>query len=70
MIMNQEILAGAVMCIMGLCMLFVQPTILWSITEKWKTRDGENPSRSYVVIVKVLGIVFTVVGLVLVIKYI
>lgn len=51
-------------------MLFIQPTILWSITEKWKTRDGENPSRSYVVIVKILGIVFTVVGLVLAIKYI
>ena len=50
------------MCLMGLCMLFVPAYRIWSITEKWKTSGGK-PSRSFIIVTRVLGIVFLIVGI-------
>ena len=60
--MIQTLLAGIVMCLMGLCMLFVPAYKIWSITEKWKTSGGK-PSRSFIIVTRVLGIVFLIVGI-------
>ncbi len=60
--MKQETIAGIVFCIMGLGMLLLPPHRLWKITEKWKTKEGSQPSDQYAVIMRVLGIVFTAAG--------
>ena len=61
--MIQTLLAGIVMCLMGLCMLFVPAYRIWSITEKWKTAGGKQPSRSFIIVTRVLGIIFLIVGI-------
>ena len=60
--MNQEIIAGIVLCVMGLGLIFTSPNSLWNITEKWKTNGGGGPSKSYTVVMRVLGIVFALAG--------
>ncbi len=60
--MKQEIIAGIVFCIMGLGMLLLSPGRLWRITEKWKTKEGEQPSNRYIAIMRALGVVFALTG--------
>ena len=60
--MKQELIGGLVLCLIGLGLLFVSPFKLWTITEKWKTEGGEQPSRKYVVLIRILGAVFAVTG--------
>ena len=60
--MKQELIGGLVLCMIGLGLLFVSPIKLWTITEKWKTEGGEQPSRKYVVLIRILGAVFAVAG--------
>ena len=60
--MKQELIGGLVLSLIGLGLLFVSPFRLWTITEKWKTEGGEQPSRKYVVLIRVLGAVFAVAG--------
>ena len=60
--MKQVVIPGIVMCVMGFCMLFVSAEKIWTVTEKWKTIGGEQPSKSYVIITRALGIVFIIVG--------
>ena len=60
--MKQELIGGLVLCLIGLGLLFVSPIKLWTITEKWKTEGGEQPSRKYVVLIRILGAVFAVTG--------
>ena len=64
--MKQEVIAGIVLCAIGLGLLFVSPNALWAATEKWKTKGGA-PSRSYAVVIKVIGGVFAAVGGILII---
>ncbi len=60
--MKQEIPAGIIFCLMGLSFLIASPDQLWSITEKWKTKDGGQPSKRYAVLMRILGIVFAGTG--------
>ncbi len=60
--MKQEIVAGIVLCVMGLCLLLAPSGKLWAVTEKWKSRGEGGPSKGYVVVMKVLGAVFAAVG--------
>ena len=60
--MKQELIGGLVLCLIGLGLLFVSPFRLWTITEKWKTEGGEQPSKKYVVLIRILGAVFAVTG--------
>ena len=59
---TQEVIPGIVLCVMGFCLLFVSVDKIWTVAEKWKTIGGERPSKSYVAITRVLGIVFMIVG--------
>ncbi len=60
--MKQEIIGGLVLCLMGLGLFFVSPVRLWTLTEKWKTKDGAGPSESYAILLKALGTVFAAAG--------
>ena len=60
--MKQEIIGGIVLCVMGLCLFLVPPDWLWKLTEKWKTKDGVGPTRSYAILVRVLGVLFASAG--------
>ncbi len=60
--MNQEIFAGIVLCLIGLCLMFVSPYRIWQVTDKWKTVGGEGPSMSFVIITRILGLLFMVAG--------
>ena len=60
--MKQELIGGLVLCLIGLGLLFVSPVTLGTLTEKWKTEGGEQPSQKYVVLIRILGAVFAVTG--------
>ena len=61
--MKQEVIPAIVMCIMGAGLLFVPANKVWSVTEKWKTIGGKGPTKSFVIITRVLGLVFVAAGL-------
>ena len=61
--MKQEVIAAIVLCVMGAGLLFVPANKVWSVTEKWKTIEGKGPSKSFVIITRVLGLAFVAAGL-------
>ncbi len=60
--MKQELTAGIILGIMGLSMVLIPAARFWTITEKWKTKDGSQPSKTYAVVLRILGTVFALVG--------
>lgn len=48
--------------IFGLLML-IRPTIIWTITERWKSHDATEPSGIYVVSARFGGILVTLAGI-------
>ena len=60
--MKQELVAGIILGVIGLSLVAVPPSRVWALTEKWKTKDGSQPSKSYAVLMQVLGAVFALVG--------
>ena len=65
--MKQELIAGIVMGVIGLSLLLIPVNTLWMVTEKWKSKGGEAPSKGYARLMRVLGAVFAAVGAVLII---
>ena len=65
--MKQELIAGIVIIVIGLSLLFMPIGILWAFTEKWKTEGGGQPSKSYTILMRILGIVFSLVGAALIV---
>ena len=63
--MKQEAVAGLILCAMGLSLLLISPDVWGRTTEKWTTRDGSGPSGKYIVLLRVLGAAFIVVGIIL-----
>jgi uncharacterized membrane protein len=53
---------GIILVIIGLIMI-VNPTLVWLITESWKTEDGTEPSRLYILSTRFGGIMMTVAGI-------
>jgi hypothetical protein len=60
--MKQEIIAGIILCILGLSLVLIPSEKLWVITEKWKTKDGSQPSRGYAIVMRVLGVILALTG--------
>ncbi len=60
--MTHEMIAGIVLCVMGACLVFLSPVKIWSVTDKWKTRGGEGPSRAFRIVTGLLGIIMIVAG--------
>ena len=63
--MKQEVIAGMILCAMGLAMLLISPNAWWKAAEKWKTEDGSGPTKSYTVSLHVLGVLFFGAGIAL-----
>ena len=63
--MNQEDVAGIILCVMGLALLLIPPNTWWRVAEKWKTEDGSGPTKSYTVSLHVLGVLFFGAGIAL-----
>lgn len=62
--MEQNIIAGIVFLIIGV-IFEVFTTSLWRLCEKWKSKDGKAPSSSYVVLIRTLGALIILLGLLL-----
>ena len=45
--MSQEQIAGIILCVIGL-VLNAKPTLVWKITENWKTEKSSAPSAKNV----------------------
>jgi len=60
--MKQELTAGIILCIIGLSLVMVPPEIWWVLTEKWKTKGDSRPTKAYAIVMRVLGIIFALVG--------
>ncbi len=60
--MKQELIAGIILGVIGLSLVLIPPSRWWRLTEKWKTKDGSQPSAGYAAVMRVLGAVFALVG--------
>lgn len=60
--MKQELLTAIALFVMGGCMMLISPKKIWSVTDKWKTSGGERPSKAFVYITRLLGLVFVAAG--------
>ena len=60
--MKQELVAGIILGVIGLSLVAVPSAKWWAVTEKWKTKDGSQPSKGYAVLMRVLGAVFALAG--------
>ena len=52
--MRQEQIAGMILCVIGL-VLAAKPTLVWKLTESWKTEGGEAPSGSYLTVLRIVS---------------
>ena len=66
--MKQEVIAGIILCAMGLCLLVIPVDIWWKISEQWKTEGEARPSKRYAAVTRAVGIVFAVAGAALLIS--
>ena len=62
--MKQSIIAGLVLCVMGIAMIGA-PRKLWEITEKWKSQNADRPSKSFLIVIRIVGAVFILFGILL-----
>ena len=52
--MSQEQIAGIILCIIGL-VLSVRPTLVWKLTESWKTEGSNAPSDRYMRVLRIIA---------------
>lgn len=52
--MSQEQIAGSILCIVGL-VFAVKPTLVWKLTESWKTEGSKAPSDRYMRVLRIVG---------------
>lgn len=52
--MRQEQIAGIVLCVIGL-VLAAKPTLVWKLTESWKTEGGGAPSGRYMTVLRIVS---------------
>lgn len=63
--MRQEQIAGIILCVIGFA-LSVKPTLVWKITESWKTEASKAPSTRYMRILRIVSGAALSVGVLLV----
>ncbi|MDY5022796.1 MAG: hypothetical protein SPE99_10460 [Blautia sp.] len=52
--MSQEQIAGIILCVIGL-VLSAKPTLVWKVTENWKTENNSGPSDRYMTVLRIVG---------------
>ena len=52
--MSQEQIAGILLCVIG-PVLSAKPTLVWKLTESWKTEKSNAPSGSYMRVLRVVS---------------
>ena len=52
--MAQEQIAGILLCVIGL-VLAVKPTLVWRLTESWKTEGNTAPSDRYLRVLRIVS---------------
>lgn len=62
------IILAILLTLFGLLML-VRPTVIWKITESWKSNDGTEPSDLYILSTRFGGVMCTLAGLGVIIAY-
>ena len=55
---------GIILCMMGL-VLSLNPTLIWKLTEKWKTEESKGPSARYRSVLRIVSGTFIGVGVLL-----
>lgn len=60
--------AGGGILILGYgIFLFMRPDLLWRLTERWKSYRADEPSELYRRVTKVAGILFALLGMIMVV---
>lgn len=52
--MTQEVVTGIILCTLGLIMS-AKPTLVWKITESWKTKESAAPSQLYMKVLRIVS---------------
>lgn len=52
--MKQEQIAGIILCVIGL-VLTAKPTLVWKLTESWKTEGSKAPSARYMTVLRIVS---------------
>ncbi|GAA3401957.1 DUF6199 family natural product biosynthesis protein [Paenibacillus hodogayensis] len=58
-----------ILIFIGLTML-IRPSLIWAITESWKSNDATEPSDLYKLSTRFGGVMFTLIGIGLCIAYV
>ena len=61
----EERIAGIILCIIGLA-LSAKPTLVWKLTERWKTEESKSPSVIYMRVLRIVSGASIGVGVLLV----
>jgi hypothetical protein len=56
------IILAILLTLFGLLMLF-QPTVIWTLTESWKSNDAAEPSDMYILSTRFGGLMCTLAGI-------
>ena len=58
-------IAGIILCIIGF-VLSAKPTLVWKLTERWKTEESKRPSIRYMRVLRIVSGASIGVGVLLV----
>ena len=64
--MLQCVVCGILIFALGI-FLFLKPDLWWKLTEEWKSYRADGPSELYLKNIKIGGILFAMLGIVMVV---
>ena len=63
--MEQEQIAGIILCVFGL-ILSAKATLVWKLTERWKTEESKAPSSRYMAVLRIVSGTFLGLGVLMI----
>ena len=64
--MLSTILVGIIVFALGM-FVFLKPNLVWKLQEKWKSNHADEPSEAYLKTEKIRGILFALLGMIMII---
>ncbi len=61
-----SILGGMVVFALGI-FVFLKPELVWKLREEWKSSSADEPSELYLKTEKIRGILFALIGMIMII---